>query len=290
VGFILVHKDSIATELLKTTDGGRSWESLGVILDNHYAKDPFFWDGQTGIVPVYKNPPYPSLLKTEDGGQSWEEIILPGLVGALSDLCTDGMGNIYGRTSGFDVPNHIIKSTDRGASWEKLYTLPSWQGRILEVENERIYVEQPGHELLVLDLEGNEVGRIQMDHITNLIDDFKVVDHNNIIATDTRNAIKTSDGGQNWALFFEGEVKLIDFTSPDEGLMVLQKGFCEDDILASYSISHTVDGGHSWTESNWVYGLDPWSTTLATLSTSRYVLLVKNGPDRYDMYELKAEG
>jgi len=273
---------------LKTTDGGLSWEDLGVILDGGHAYHTFFLDEQTGIIPVYSNLSYSMLLKTEDGGQSWEEIIFPGLVGTISYLCADEVGNIYGKVSGSDVSNHIIKSTDRGASWEKIYSLSSWRGSILlEVKNDRIYVKHSGHELLVLDLEGNEVGHIQVDHISVIVD-FKVVDHNNIIVTGYTKALKTSDGGQNWALFHEDEAKLIDFTSPDEGLMVLYKGYCEDSPLANYAIAHTADGGLSWAESGLVYDIYPSSITVAILGTSHYVLLVSSGLKRYDMYELKA--
>jgi len=288
IGFITVHKDSIATEVIKTTDGGMSWESLGVILGG-YVNDTFFWDEQTGIITTYSNFTYPVLLKTEDGGSNWGEQSFPELVGNITDLFTDEQGNIYGRTSEFDVPGHIIRSTDRGESWETIYVLPSWRGKILGVEYGRIYIEQPEHEIFVLDLEGNKVDHLQVEHLNNLIVDFKVIDQDNIIATSYRDAIKTSDGGQSWELLFEDDVRMIDFTTPEEGIMVLLKRACPDDPVFPGVIAHTTNGGQSWAESGYIRDLVDALSIIEPITESRYALLLKTSPDNYDLYELSAE-
>jgi photosystem II stability/assembly factor-like uncharacterized protein len=69
---------TVAVHLYRTSDGGRSWQSLGTPTDHSCGGGPTFLsfidDGHGWMEPVSPNGPAGALLGTSDGGRTWKQL------------------------------------------------------------------------------------------------------------------------------------------------------------------------------------------------------------------------
>ena len=120
----------------KSTDGGRSWQNVGLRESEHIGKiviDP----RNSDIVYVAAQGPLSrdggdrGLYKTTDGGRSWTKILNPGKWAGVSDLTIDPRNpdvlvatswqrvrRTYGYVAG-GPESGIWRSTDGGATWRR---------------------------------------------------------------------------------------------------------------------------------------------------------------------------
>jgi photosystem II stability/assembly factor-like uncharacterized protein len=106
--------------LLKTTDGGISWnlQEMGDRYKYHYISIDFP-DSLTGIIVGYENKNFPRqslILRTTDGGLNWTEIPFSGINTWLTQVFF--LDENYGMIVGYDL---ILVSYDKGESWEIRY-------------------------------------------------------------------------------------------------------------------------------------------------------------------------
>lgn len=97
--------------LLRTTDGGESWEEVNDYLEAAY--DIYFVDENEGYLAGTGG----SIFKTTDGGLSWERHGYQGLIGG-----TDLLGiHFLNKYKGFAVGERgrILQSSDAGNTWEE---------------------------------------------------------------------------------------------------------------------------------------------------------------------------
>src|SRR5690606_26715544 len=92
----------------KTTDGGKTWNTQEILLNN-YLNKIYFLDKDYG----FSAGQYGVLVKTIDGGENWE-IIETGLMFAIIEIY------FYNKDLGYIVSTtgEIGKTTDGGLTWE----------------------------------------------------------------------------------------------------------------------------------------------------------------------------
>jgi photosystem II stability/assembly factor-like uncharacterized protein len=114
-GWIIRFCDSetgYTSEVLRTKDGGTSWEISTINSDQGVSILKFF-DNNNGIVAPQSETHIPAIFRTSDGGKSFEQIT-KGLDYNFNAL------HFLDEKTGFAGGNEsIIKTTDGGISWEK---------------------------------------------------------------------------------------------------------------------------------------------------------------------------
>lgn len=61
--------------------------------------------------------------------------------------------------------------------------------------------------------------------------------------------IKSTNGGETWVTIYDGSARMIGFESVNNGLMILQKSVCPNDVYqVNDVIASTNSGGISWNE------------------------------------------
>jgi len=121
----------------RSTDGGATWENMGLKSSEHIAKivvDPR--DGKTVYVaaqgPLWSAGGERGLYKTTDGGKSWKRVLQVSENTGVTDLAMDRRNPDVLYAASYQRRRHvwtlidggpesaIYKSTDGGASWRKL--------------------------------------------------------------------------------------------------------------------------------------------------------------------------
>ncbi len=125
---------SVPSTLLKTRDGGKTWQPVSSAPSRQWSADSIaispatsagfslslrsvgYLVAKTNCVGPCEYPPI--LAKTEDGGESWRFFIGPGdpdVVGATDLFFTDENTGIVRTTDG-----KLSRTTDGGATWKGL--------------------------------------------------------------------------------------------------------------------------------------------------------------------------
>lgn len=289
IGYILAgvgSPNTSGTVILKTVDGGYSWDTLAVFGNTGSFKDILFLDENIGIITDYTSD-YPVVKRTEDGGQSWTEFRYPELgEGRITRLHTDADQNLYASLAS----TWVVKSTDKGKTWQ---VFPFPRGRILALHQERLYLHDvPKKEIMVTDLNGNHIKNFLLPHFVGSgLEDFEVIDENNIIVDGYSNSstAKTSDGGDTWRELFTDRVyaKVVSFNSAQEGIMIYETGYCGDGLESGATIGLTTDGGDSWKESEYFYRDVTSVKTTEKINEDQYIILVKNLWNLYELWLLE---
>ena len=103
-----------ADDIMKTTDGGQTWENIEIISNVYYYSSIEFKDENNGIVLVKPNATPYTAYYTSDGGTTWSE----GTgCGAFEDVTWAGGDTWY--ATGYE---YVCKSTDNGATWATVYS------------------------------------------------------------------------------------------------------------------------------------------------------------------------
>ncbi len=115
---LLVGLHEQVRSLHKSTDAGATWQKIGDKLpeDSNHSTDPIVIDARTLIINTagWAQKKSWGLYRSEDGGETWAKVSDLGCAGR-SLLASDGAiywGICYG--------NGIVKSADKGKTWQKL--------------------------------------------------------------------------------------------------------------------------------------------------------------------------
>lgn len=268
-------------DLFKTTDGGKKWDDMELIL-RETPINMFFLNDNIGFITFYGSNG--NLLKTTDGGENWDKLSYNDLTGVMYHLQKDKENNIYSIISNINSNTFLLKSSDTTKTWQVINDSPDLGFDLVtfsfKVYDENIYISGQNKEILITDLEGNLKRTIQTG--IGSIWDFEVTDGDNIVITGTSKTIKSSDGGKNWINIYDKSARLIDFRNSDEGLMILNKSYCPSDVYQSNDvIAFTNDGGINWIESNPATNLKSNYSDHIVLSSGKYLILIDNS-----IYEL----
>lgn len=223
-GFAL-NIDISAPELHKTTDGGTTWTATPIPFAFSF-ENMLFTDKNTGYISHRGDDSGAFLLKTTDGGATWENIRVDGFTYFFNNLQTDNTGNLYARSGKYGTA-YVVKSTDGGRTWTEIYASDADFVSLLTVQEDRIYFRESNADerLVILNLDGEVIKSLIVKGNTQL----KVLDEDHIIVLDQYQATKTTDGGENWTVFFNNSAYVIDFSKEDGLIILLNKSYCGDD-------------------------------------------------------------
>lgn len=265
------------TQILKTIDGGYSWDNRWIFGNTGSFRDMLFLDENIGIITDYTSD-YPVIKRTEDGGISWSDHKYPELgEGRITRLHADADQNLYASLAS----TWVVKSTDKGKTWQ---VLPFARKKILALYQDRLYLQISYDEMMVTDLNGNHIKNILLPSGIggSGLKDFEVIDEDNIIATDNCRTVQTSDGGDTWRGLFRNimtycQARVVGFNSPQEGIMIYEKDYCGDLAVPDATIGFTTDGGDSWKESE--YFLNVFSSLIITekINEDKFLIFLRDG-------------
>jgi photosystem II stability/assembly factor-like uncharacterized protein len=242
--------------LFKTVDGGKTWTDLSVNIA-YQAISMAFKVGNAGLISVYDNTGCPAncqdkcvALRTLDGGNSWTIVEYPNLQGFLNHLQFDEEGRLFAMLNRAGV-NSMVRSDDGGASFYSInqdsnlgFIFSSFSFQLFQ---DKIYASGHGGRILVMDKTGNLIKTIQTP--LGYIRDLKIIDNNHMVAAFSDNVLKTEDGGISWKPMFAGTARLIDFSSPEEGLILKTKSVCAiNNVQTNDLFAKTNDAGETWIE------------------------------------------
>lgn len=206
------------TQLLRTKDGGNSWESLHQVawwdelmhgfFDLHFIDENVGWG-------LYMR--YGPLVKTTDGGKTWGKQEIP-------------VQNPWGDSDLFD-PRFFFVTPDEfwiAGTWLGLHTKDN--GEIWQVIQfwDNFDTDDGGY-----------------------VDGFYFLNANNGLMLcsmdDTRRSriYRTNDNGKNWNLCYDGNVKKLFFNSPRLGWGI-ERFYPDEPANTKWRIIRTDDGGRTW--------------------------------------------
>jgi photosystem II stability/assembly factor-like uncharacterized protein len=209
VGYVLPENGAI----IKTTDGGLTWDSLSslnIISSALYRSEIWFVNNDTGFVSTHNNSGRLELLRTKDGGEVWENVSPSDSISGRMTIqfIDENTGYAY-LNSNFD--DRLWRTIDQGQSWVEI--------------------------LLNFTL-GSGTGVIPSLHVVSSQELYLVGGDNSF---NYRGAIaKTIDGGQNWTTTYLNSnyslIESVHFPNVDTGYVITYRG----DVYASY------DAGNNW--------------------------------------------
>ncbi|OHB69437.1 MAG: hypothetical protein A2W23_09960 [Planctomycetes bacterium RBG_16_43_13] len=240
--------------ILKTTDGGKSWEIIkeGTIQDIGFFKDVFFKDKSSGWVVggfFYAEESFsPIVMKTKDGG-AWVNV---------DELIKDAKKFYYvnfkeetGWIMGYPTS---YKTTDGGKTWKKLdmkkgigwFFVSKKIGfcvgdiKLLKTEDGgETFQEQDISKFLPSPENSSLTGQFFFD------DNVGIAVGGITSAGNDTLIVKTEDGGEGWKVLAQlkgrGYAKKVYFVDKQNGWIITKQHPQE-----IWSILHTKDGGKTW--------------------------------------------
>ncbi len=237
--------------LFKTVDGGKTWADMYVNIP-FVASSMAFSDESYGLISVMdiSGQEKCMALKTENGCETWTIVEYPNLTGFLNHLQFDEEGRLFAMLYKGSTPN-VVRSDDGGASF---YSINQDQNLgfgsntfSFLLFQDKIYASGYAGKILVMDKTGNLLKTVQAPQSS--IYDLQVIDDNNLVAAFSNATLKTKNGGNSWETIFPGSARLIDFSTPENGLILRTKSYCNSDVYhANDLFAATNDGGATWKE------------------------------------------
>jgi photosystem II stability/assembly factor-like uncharacterized protein len=224
-------------QLLKTNDGGVTWEGLE-LPHNPRLKEIIFKNADEGAIFTYSS----NMYKTTDGGKTWKETASQK---DLNHYAYDNNGLMY--ASSFDEIIHV--SYNDGESWTELSNnndfLFSSTKFSFEIIGEKIYALGKDNSVVVISLDGEYIGTLTSDE--GRVNGIHVLNEDTFIFETYNSMSITKDGGVTWSIYYEGIAKVISFISENESVILMNDEFKPVDYFESYDkIAYTTDGGTTW--------------------------------------------
>ena len=243
-----------ATTLYKTTDGGKSWETL---LYNFFPVGAFQKISLPSENDIYIYADCKGLLHSSDAGESWNPIDLPEQYSNHSytdiQFLTPQLGFVA-FIDGYDVipngyawQNYVLVTKDGGKSWEQIFDilLPNNQISTISFATPDIgfLVDQRNH-IYKTENGGQSWDTISIGSPQEEILSFELIDHK-VAYLSTRlgeefksNIYKTEDGGLTWridASFDSVYVHQLDFVDRENGFAGIGNAIYQRTEISSYT-------------------------------------------------------
>jgi photosystem II stability/assembly factor-like uncharacterized protein len=236
--------------ILKTEDGGQSWQFLPFQSEKVYGLD---------IDPVDSKIIYASgvwqkrgkIFKSLDGGKTWGEIYTSPSAGPLIIALQIDKKNsnvVYAATS----DNQVIKTTDGGGSWKNIFAAPGPVTKISidKADSSLVYLATPGRGVFKSSDGGKNFEDISKDFSRLLLGSQDI----NVLETDPQNTnwvyvaggmgiLRSKDAGKKWDKI---EVLNNPSTFPVKSLAINPKNSSEIIYGAAQAVYKSIDGGANW--------------------------------------------
>ncbi len=225
--------------ILKTTNGGRSWERLTGTSDTTYSS-VFFTDTRNGFLTGYPRNGYGVVKRTSDGGATWRNV-LHDIMFPMNDVVftTRDTGWVIGGPVSRLKQGAIDKTTDGGITWQEQ-----------QFPRDAVFSS--------IDMISSQIGWV---------------------AGSDGTVLGTTDGGTTWALkrAMNGEyIRSVDFISPTHGWIAGNGGVLEKTTNGGDTWISQSPGRNFWFETilftdrgtGWAGGYDTLTKRSCILKTT----------------------
>jgi photosystem II stability/assembly factor-like uncharacterized protein len=248
--------------IFKTEDGGKSWNNLNIVVPES-PNSVAFKNKNVGFISFFDSKGCPSncqnrtlLMKTIDGGKTWQRNEYPAYRGQLTHIQFDKQGNMYAALVSYESSSKtvkILKSIDDAKSWSILYE--SSELYFINVtfsfllKKDTLYISGKSGKIIKIDTNGNYLEILETGQKS--IYPLTMIDDNTFLMDSFNGLIKSIDGGKTWKDLTTKNTHILNFKSPNDGLVVMNEDYCgaydypnNVDVIA-----HTTDGGVTWIKS-----------------------------------------
>lgn len=220
-------------EILKTTDGGNTFEIAGNSAWDVQLYDVFFLDSQLGWVVGESG----TLVETADGGITWSTTDLGSGDYHGVEFIDENYGTIVGSN------NTILRTNNGGVTWTPQGSAVSGYWRDVHF-NDVVNGWVTGSSGVINTTTAGAFWELQTGGDFYALD---FIDNSTAWAVGTNGLVKyTENGGETWIdASFPEDIDLtdVDFWSSDEG-WISGDGF--NSTSARCIVYHTIDGGQNW--------------------------------------------
>ncbi len=211
-GLIFVGENLAKGYIYKTNDGGNSWTEVQQESDRFFA-NTYFIDENNGFASNYLG----YVFRTEDGGITWDPI--PDNELRIEKIFGDGNNVIFGLRHSI-----ISRTTDFGSSSERLNSnvAPFYLTKVI-FNNDDIYIAGSSMEGIVLKSKDGGVTFSSLDVEWPFgINDFIYLGDDKFIAVgESKNIMKSDDGGETWYEQFLTNSSSVSITSFNNSVWIL---------------------------------------------------------------------
>lgn len=236
--------------LLRSTDDGKTWDTVQVPPKGYLFKTIAFKDPDTGFIGGYGS--ITVMLRTTDGGKNWSYYYQDTANAGINDMhflnSQVGVASGYGHTQFYS--GQCYRTYDGGASWQKidsqglgcLDTLPMDYVQFVDAQTGYGRADFLLARSIMKTTDSGKSWALQYTHAEGIIG-IHFWNAGSGILVDTKGKVyTTSDGGQNW-LPVASNLPVVSFGSM--AFLNQVTGFI---VGAGGKIYKTADGGKSWTK------------------------------------------
>jgi len=222
--------------IIKTTNGGKSWQTLNSNTSKSL-NDIYFLNDTLGFVVGGQSGQYGIILKTTNAGITWTSYTL-GTTHTLHAVYFTNTTTGYA-VGGNSVQNYIImKTTNGGNTWTTIKTGSNSILRDIVFINETTGYAVGYNGLILKTTNAGTSWDVQISNTTTSLYSVSFVDELKGFAAGAFTTLKTVDGGINW------EIVNLNNVSSIYGLYFLSTDTVY--IVAGNKIFYTYDGGIIW--------------------------------------------
>lgn len=235
--------------LLRTLDGGQTWQSRSVSSDDR-VRDIFFLDEQNGWlvceVNAYqlktKDEPRSYLMRSTDGGDNWKRVDPKGL--DVDSILIRAVFSRGGRVWAFGEAGAIYTTRDAGETWTRLQS-PSRHLLLggTFVDDHRGWIVGAGATIIQTSDGGDTWYQSRLPQVEKTVrfTSASFIDNRLGWAVGSGGSVyQTTNGGRTW----QRQVSGVDIDLFDVKFLDAREGWA---VGAEGTIIHTVDGGVRWT-------------------------------------------
>jgi photosystem II stability/assembly factor-like uncharacterized protein len=218
--------------LLKTVNGGASWNNISLNLTNSNSGGFWFFSADTGILALGDNAfSHSKILKTNNGGASWDTVYNGGN-GWISFIHFPNRNNGYATVSG----SQILKTTNGGNNWDLLSNIGGnlWMSGVYFFNKDTGFVGggdfNTGGGSIFKTTDGGITWQTQTNDYGTSVMLYTTFKTGYAIGSNVnwneKKIIKTIDGGTTWAIDITPKYKLnsIFFPNTNNGYAVGDSG------------------------------------------------------------------
>ena len=242
-------QDGTSFLVLKTTNGGATWQNLSFGNTAFSVSDVWFVDANRGWITARKNTLAPAIWYTADGGLTWAEQSTP-LSTSNIDLPSiefTSERNGWAVTSSLYFPGSVLHTTDGGATWE-IVGQTNHAYNVLSVRDSMsvavagVNILSPSSEKIFVTTDAGQSWNSYTPPFLHYSWGIDFVGGDIWFAGNNTAILHSGDQGLNWELqHYSPLLKSIDWSDPNNGWAVAGYVFGVQKYW-----TRSIDGGETW--------------------------------------------